>query len=60
LGYHQIRLTIDNEEKAVFITPFEIVCYTKMAFGLKNGGHISEVHTHHLGSSDWEKRRSLH
>jgi hypothetical protein len=38
LGYHQIRLTIDNEEKAVFITLFEIVCYTKMAFGLKNGG----------------------
>jgi hypothetical protein len=38
LGYHQISLTIDNEEKIVFITPFVIFCYTKMAFGLMNGG----------------------
>jgi hypothetical protein len=38
LGYHQISLAIDDEEKIVFITPFEIFCYTKMAFGLKNGG----------------------
>jgi hypothetical protein len=37
-GYHQISLTIDDEEKTVFITPFGIFCYTKMAFGLKNGG----------------------
>jgi hypothetical protein len=37
-GYYQIRLTIDNKEKIVFITPFGILCYTKMAFGLKNGG----------------------
>jgi hypothetical protein len=36
LGYHQISLTIDDEEKIVFITPFGIFCYTKMAFGLKN------------------------
>jgi hypothetical protein len=36
-GYHQISLAIDNEEKIAFITPFEIFCYTKMAFGLKNG-----------------------
>jgi hypothetical protein len=38
LGYHQISLTIDDEEKIVFTTPFGIFCYTKMAFGLKNGG----------------------
>jgi hypothetical protein len=31
-------LAIDNEEKTNFITPFEIFCYTKMAFILKNGG----------------------
>jgi hypothetical protein len=36
-GYHQTSLTIDDEEKTVFITPFGIFCYTKMAFGLKNG-----------------------
>jgi hypothetical protein len=37
LGYHQISLTIDDEEKTSFITPFGIFCYTKMVFGLKNG-----------------------
>jgi hypothetical protein len=37
-GYHQISLTVDDEEKTTFITPFEIFYYTKMAFGLKNGG----------------------
>jgi hypothetical protein len=31
-GYHQISLTIDNEEKTSFITPFGIFCYTKMTF----------------------------
>jgi hypothetical protein len=35
-GYHQIILTIDDEEKTTFITQFRIFCYTKMAFGLKN------------------------
>jgi hypothetical protein len=37
-GYHQISLATDDEEKIVFITPFGIFYYTKMAFGLKNGG----------------------
>jgi hypothetical protein len=47
LGYHQISLTIDDEEKIVFITPFGIFCYTKMAFRLKNGGATYQkcVHT---------------
>jgi hypothetical protein len=46
-GYHQISLAVDDEEKTSFITPFEIFCYTKMAFGLKNGGAIYQkcVHT---------------
>jgi hypothetical protein len=46
-GYHQISLTIDNEEKTAFITPFGIFCYTKMAFGLKNRGATYKkcVHT---------------
>jgi hypothetical protein len=33
-GYHQISLTVDDEEKTMFITPFGIFYYTKMAFGL--------------------------
>jgi hypothetical protein len=37
-GYHQISLTIDDKEKTTFITPFGILYYTKMVFGLKNGG----------------------
>jgi hypothetical protein len=36
-GYHQISLSIDDEKKIPFITPFGIFCYTNMAFGLKNG-----------------------
>jgi hypothetical protein len=37
-GYHQISLTIDDEEKTAFISPFGIYCYSKMASGLKNDG----------------------
>jgi hypothetical protein len=37
-SYHQISLAIDDEGKIAFITPFGIFCYTKMTFGLKNGG----------------------
>jgi hypothetical protein len=60
-GYHQISLAIDDEEETSFITPFGIFCYTKMAFGLKNGGgYISEVRAHHFGKSDWEKHQRLH
>jgi hypothetical protein len=46
-SYHQISLVIDDEEKTTFITPFGIFCYTKMAFGLKNGGATYQkcVHT---------------
>jgi hypothetical protein len=45
-GYHQISLVIDDKEKTAFITPFEIFCYTKMAFGLKNGRvYISKMCT---------------
>jgi hypothetical protein len=46
-GYHQISLIVDDEEKIAFITSFEIFCYTKMAFGLKNGGATYQkcIHT---------------
>jgi hypothetical protein len=47
LDSHQISLVVDDEEKTALITPFGIFCYTKMAFGLKNGGAIYQkcVHT---------------
>jgi hypothetical protein len=33
-------------KKIAFITPFEIFCYTKMAFGLKNGGAMYQKCIH--------------
>jgi hypothetical protein len=45
-SYHQISLAIDDEEKIAFITPFEIFCYTKMAFRLKNGGATYQKYVH--------------
>jgi hypothetical protein len=44
--YHQISLATDDEEKTSFITPFRILCYTKMAFVLKNGGAIYQKCVH--------------
>src|SRR5664279_2089822 len=36
LGYHQIKMKEEDQEKTSFITPFEAFCYTSMPFGLKN------------------------
>jgi hypothetical protein len=46
-GYHQISLAVDDKEKTAFNTSFEIFCYTKMAFELKNAGATYQkcVHT---------------
>jgi hypothetical protein len=38
LGYHQIWLHKQDEEKMSFITPFGTYCYLKMPEGLKNAG----------------------
>jgi hypothetical protein len=46
LGYHQISLAIDDEEKTAFITSFEIFYYTKMRSGSRMGElHIKNVYT---------------
>ena len=37
-GYHQIPMTISDQEKTAFITPKGIYCYKVMPFGLKNAG----------------------
>src|SRR4051812_27015820 len=37
-GYHQIKMSLEDQEKTTFITPFGILCYTYMPFGLKNAG----------------------
>jgi hypothetical protein len=53
--YHQISLTIDDEEKIVFITLFGIFYYSKMAFRLKNEGATYQkcVHTVLEGQIRW-------
>jgi hypothetical protein len=38
LGYHQIWLRKEDEEKTSFITPFGTYCYLSMPEGLKNAG----------------------
>jgi hypothetical protein len=46
LGYHQISLAIDDEEKTAFITSFGIFYYTKMCSGSRMGElHIKNVYT---------------
>jgi hypothetical protein len=40
LGYHQIWLRKEDEEKTCFITPFDIYCYLRMPEGLCNTGPI--------------------
>jgi hypothetical protein len=45
-GYHQISLVIGNEEKTSFITSFGILCYTKIAFRLKNRGVMYQKCVH--------------
>ena len=37
-GYHQIKMTLEDQEKMAFITPFGIFRYTSMPFSLKNAG----------------------
>jgi hypothetical protein len=38
LGYYQIWLKKEDEEKTSFTTPFGTYCYTRMPEGLKNAG----------------------
>ena len=37
-GYHQIALSVEDQEKTVFISPNANYHYTVMPFGLKNAG----------------------
>jgi hypothetical protein len=38
LGYNQIKLKNEDEEKTAFITPYNVFCYQVMPFGFKNAG----------------------
>ena len=39
-GYHQIPLTLSDQEKTVFVTPTGNYHYKVMSFRLKNAGSI--------------------
>jgi hypothetical protein len=41
-GYNQIKLKKEDEEKTAFITPYGVLCYQVMPFGLKNAGATYE------------------
>lgn len=38
LGYNQIRMRQEDEEKTTFITEKDTICFKVMRFGLKNAG----------------------
>jgi hypothetical protein len=38
LGYNQIKLKEEDEERTAFITPYGVFYYQVMPFGLKNAG----------------------
>ena len=38
LGYHQIKMAVEDVEKMTFLTPGGVYCYTCMPFGLHNAG----------------------
>jgi hypothetical protein len=41
-GYNQIKLKKEDEKKTAFITPYGVICYQVMRFGLKNAGATYE------------------
>ena len=38
LGYHQIKMAVEDMDKTAFLTPCGVYCYTCMPFGLHNAG----------------------
>jgi hypothetical protein len=47
LGYHQINLAEEDQERTKFITPFGTFCYTSMPFGLKMLGQPTNEPSNH-------------
>ncbi|GKA92563.1 reverse transcriptase domain-containing protein [Tanacetum coccineum] len=47
IGYHQIQMSEDDEEKMAFYTDQGTYCYTKIPFGLKNAGTTYQSKTKH-------------
>ena len=43
-GYHQIKMSVEDQEKTSFITPYGAFYYVTMPFGLKCRSNVSDVH----------------
>jgi hypothetical protein len=56
LGYHQISLAINDEEKnSIHRTIWDFLLHQDGIRAEEWGSDISEVHSHHLRASNWEK-----
>lgn len=57
LGYHQIPMHLENEEKTSFITKNGTFCYKAMAFDLKNTSVIYQCIMNKYLKDKWERIR---
>ena len=60
LGYNQIKMKEDDQERTSFVTSQGLFCFKVMPFGLKNvGGDVPEINEQNVHTPNWEERTSL-
>lgn len=55
LGYHQIALAPEDQEKTSYITSYGAYCYNTMSFGLKNTGTTYQQSIQACLAKQWDK-----
>ena len=58
LGYNQIKMAKENQEKIAFIMSQRLYCYKVMPFGLKNAGAtyqrlVNKMFSKQIGRNMW-------
>jgi hypothetical protein len=48
------------KKNSVHYTFLDLLLYQDGIRAEERGSNLSEVYSHHLGASDWDKHRSLH